>query len=62
MLFSASREADLPSIIFVKAFEITASAYRFVKFLKALYAIYFLNYCKHSTMFSFKVSDNMSSM
>lgn len=61
VLFSASQEADLHSLIFVKAFDITASTYRFVKFLKAPYALYFLKYCKHSSTCFFKVSDNTSS-
>ncbi|KAL9448369.1 hypothetical protein AB3S75_015782 [Citrus x aurantiifolia] len=44
VLFSASREADLPSIIFVKAFEITASAYshkkKVLEFLDQLCSFY----------------------
>ncbi|KDO50110.1 hypothetical protein CISIN_1g000334mg [Citrus sinensis] len=44
VLFSASREADLPSIIFVKAFEITASTYshkkKVLEFLDQLCSFY----------------------
>lgn len=48
VLFSASQETDLSNLIFVKAFETTASTYRFVKILKALYALFLLNYCKYT--------------
>lgn len=40
VLFSASQEADSSSLLFVKAFEVTASTYRCVKCLRELCAIY----------------------
>lgn len=40
VLFSASQHIDSFSLLFVKAFEVTASAHRFVNCLRALCAIY----------------------
>ena len=40
MLFSVNSDAHLSSLLFVKVFEITASSFRFVQFMKAC------NYCK----------------
>ena len=39
VLFSASEDADSSILLFLKAFEITASTYRFVRFLKEFHAM-----------------------